>query len=73
MEMEYIFVFIVFIVTNLATAIIRAKILEPKGSGDSDYGTPLFIMSLGLTFIAALAMGLIEHELFDKNEKYHVF
>jgi len=68
-----IFVFILFIVTNLATAIIRAHILEPKGSSESDYGTPLFIMSLGLTFIAALSMGLIEHELFEKNEKYHVF
>lgn len=68
-----IFVFIVFIITNLATAVIRAYILEPKGNSNSDYGTPLFIMSLGLTFIAALAMGLIEHELFEKNEKYHVF
>ncbi len=68
-----IFVFIAFVVTNIATAIIRAKILEPKGGEDNDYSTPLFIMSLGLTFIAAIAMGLIEHELFEKNEKYHVF
>lgn len=67
------FVFAVFIITNLATAVIRAKILEPKGSTDNDYGTPLFIMSLGLTFIAALAMGLIEHELFEKNEKYSAY
>jgi len=67
------FVFFTFIVTNLATAIIRALILEPKGGGTDDYGTPLFVMSLGLTFIAALAMGLIEHELFEKNEKYEVF
>lgn len=67
------FVFFVFIVTNLATAIIRALILEPKGGGTDDYGTPLFIMSLGLTFIAAIAMGLIEHELFEKNEKFEVF
>ena len=67
------FVFFAFVVTNLATAIIRALILEPKGGGTDDYGTPLFVMSLGLTFIAALAMGLIEHELFEKNEKYEVF
>lgn len=67
------FVFFAFIVTNLATAIIRALILEPKGGGTDDYGTPLFVMSLGLTFIAAIAMGLIEHELFEKNEKYEVF
>jgi hypothetical protein len=68
-----IFVFSIFIITNLATAVIRAHILEPKGNNSQDYGTPLFIMSLGLTFIAAIAMGLIEHELFEKNEKYKVF
>jgi hypothetical protein len=68
-----VFIFIVFIITNLATAVIRAHILEPKGQGTADYGTPLFIMSLGLTFIAALSMGLIEHELFEKNEKYKAF
>jgi hypothetical protein len=67
------FVFFVFIVTNLATAIIRALILEPKGGDTHDYGTPLFVMSLGLTFIAAIAMGLIEYELFEKNEKYEMF
>jgi len=48
------FVFFTFIVTNLATAIIRALILEPKGGGTDDYGTPLFLMSLGLIFMAAL-------------------
>lgn len=68
-----IFIFVVFIITNLATAVIRAYILEPKGSENSDYGLPLFIMSLGLTFIAALAMGLIEHELFEKLEKYEAY
>lgn len=67
-----VFCFILFVVTNLVTAVIRAKILEPKGT-DDELGHYLFMMSLGLTFIAAIGMGLLEHVLMEKNPKYAVY
>lgn len=72
-----VIVLLLFIFTNIYVGYIRAMILEPSSSSSSSFidkiHGPLLFVSIAMTFVVAVVMALLEHEIASKNEKYKVY
>ena len=64
---------IIFVAVNIASAVIRATLLESSDNREDALSRWLFIISLLLSLVSAYLLALLEKDLAETKEKYRTF